>query len=218
MDPQSSFKKNVRLDESSGLDTLAWEKMNFLIPAIVQDAFDGRVLMQGFMSRDALETTLKSGMVTFWSRSRQELWIKGETSGNSLKLKQVIADCDNDCLLVLATPTGPVCHRETPTCFDCEGMEQPALQFFSELEQVIAQRAQDRPPGSYTTELFESGTKRIAQKVGEEAVETALAAAAGDSEELLNESADLLYHLMVLLRSRGLELEQLMSVLSSRHG
>lgn len=200
------------------IDTLAWEKMNFLLPAIVQDAFDGRVLMQGFMSRDALEATIKTGQVTFWSRSRQELWTKGETSGHSLNLKQVIADCDNDCLLVLATPSGPVCHLNTPTCFDCEGAEQPALQFLAELESVIRQRDEDRPPGSYTTELLDAGVKRIAQKVGEEGVEIALAAAAGDDEEVLNESADLLYHLMVLLRSRGLNLNELMATLSSRHG
>ncbi|MFT5102296.1 MAG: phosphoribosyl-ATP pyrophosphohydrolase/phosphoribosyl-AMP cyclohydrolase [Planctomycetaceae bacterium] len=200
------------------VDTLAWEKMNFLLPAIVQDAFDGRVLMQGFMSQEALETTIKSGKVTFWSRSRQELWTKGETSGNTLKLHQVIADCDNDSLLILATPSGPVCHRNTPTCFDCEGAEQPALQFISELEAVIKQRDEERPPGSYTTELLDAGVKRIAQKVGEEGVEVALAAAAGDDEEVLNESADLIYHLLVLLRSRGLSLNQLMATLSSRHG
>ena len=200
------------------IDTLAWEKMNFLLPAIVQDAYDGRVLMQGFMSREALETTLQSGKVTFWSRSRNELWTKGETSGNALMLHQVIADCDNDCLLVTATPTGPVCHRNTPTCFDCEGAEQPKLQFLAELEKVIAQRDKDRPPGSYTTQLLDSGVKRIAQKVGEEGVETALAATTGDDNEILNESADLLYHLMVLLRSRGLGLEKLIGVLSSRHG
>jgi phosphoribosyl-ATP pyrophosphohydrolase/phosphoribosyl-AMP cyclohydrolase len=200
------------------LDTLAWEKMNFLLPAIVQDAFDGRVLMQGFMSRDALKKTITSGKVTFWSRSRQELWTKGETSGNFLDLVQVIADCDNDSLLVLAKPHGPTCHLNTPTCFDCEGVQSPSIQFLAELERVISQRDKDRPPGSYTTDLFESGVKRIAQKVGEEGVETALAAAAGNEEELLNESADLIYHLMVLLRSRGLGLDQVLSVLSSRHG
>jgi len=200
------------------IDTLAWEKMNFLLPAIVQDAFDGRVLMQGFMSRDALETTIRSGKVTFWSRSRKDLWTKGETSGNYLSTRQVIADCDNDSLLVLADPNGPVCHLNTPTCFDCEDSLQPKIQFLSQLEGVIRQRDRDRPPGSYTTELLESGTKRIAQKVGEEGVETALAATAGDLEETLNESADLLYHLLVLLRSRGLNLSNLLEVLSSRHG
>jgi phosphoribosyl-ATP pyrophosphohydrolase/phosphoribosyl-AMP cyclohydrolase len=200
------------------IDTLAWKKMNFMLPAIVQDAFDGRVLMQGFMNREALKVTLESGQVTFWSRSRQQLWTKGETSGNTLKLCQVIADCDNDSLLVMATPSGPVCHLNTPTCFDCDDALQPSLQFLSRLEKVIEQRDRDRPPGSYTTQLLESGIKRIAQKVGEEGVETALAATAGDEEETLNESADLLYHLLVLLRSRGLGLDQLMAVLSSRHG
>lgn len=199
------------------IDTLAWEKMNFLLPAIVQDAFDGRVLMQGFMSRDALEKTITSGKVTFWSRSREELWTKGETSGNYLETRQVIADCDNDSLLVMAKPTGPVCHLNTPTCFDCDDAMQPSIQFLARLENVIRQREQERPPGSYTTDLFESGVKRIAQKVGEEGVETALAATAGDKEELLNESADLLYHLMVLLRSREISLAGLFEVLESRH-
>jgi phosphoribosyl-ATP pyrophosphohydrolase/phosphoribosyl-AMP cyclohydrolase len=200
------------------LDDLAWEKMNFLLPAIVQDAVDGRVLMQGYMSREALEKTLTTGKVTFWSRSRKQLWTKGETSGNYLDLEQVVADCDNDSLLVLARPNGPVCHRETPTCFDCEGKKEPSLQFLAELERVIAQRDIDRPAGSYTTRLFEAGVKRIAQKVGEEGVETALAATAGDKEELLNESADLLYHLLVLLRSRDATVDELIGVLNARHG
>jgi len=199
------------------IDSLEWEKMNFLMPAIVQDAFDGRVLMQAYMNREALETTLQSKRVTFWSRSRNQLWTKGETSGHYLDLVQVVTDCDNDCLLVLAQPHGPVCHRETPTCFDCDGKQEPSLLFLAELERVIAQRDRDRPPGSYTTELFDSGVKRIAQKVGEEAVETALAASAGDKEELLSESADLLYHLLVLLRSQGVTLETLSLRLKERH-
>lgn len=199
------------------IDTLAWEKMNFLLPAVVQDAFDGRVLMQGYMNREALEKTLKTKKVTFWSRSRNELWTKGETSGNFLALKQVITDCDNDSLLVMAEPSGPVCHRNTPTCFDCEDMLKPSLEFLSELEAVIAQRDKSRPPGSYTTELLDAGPKRIAQKVGEEAVETGLAAAAGDEEELLNESADLLYHLLVLLRSRDVSLDRVIRTLRERH-
>lgn len=198
------------------IDTLAWEKMNSLLPAIVQDAFDGRVLMQGYMNREALETTLKSGRVTFWSRSREALWTKGETSGHFLDLVQVVADCDSDCLLVLAHPEGPVCHRDTPTCFDCEDMQAPSLQFLAELERVVAQRDSGRPPGSYTTELLEQGVRRIAQKVGEEGVETALAAASGTDAEVLDESADLLYHLLVLLRARGLGLQQLMKVLMLR--
>lgn len=200
------------------IDSLAWEKMNFLLPAIVQDAFDGRVLMQGFMSRDALEITLKTGKVTFWSRSREELWTKGESSGHSLALRQVIADCDKDSLLVLATPSGPVCHLNTPTCFDREGAQTPSLQFLSDLEKIILKRDEERPAGSYTTKLLNAGVKRIAQKVGEEGVETALAAVVGNDEETLNESADLIYHLLVLLRSRKLSLDKLMAVLLSRHG
>ncbi len=200
------------------IDNLAWEKMGGLIPAIVQDAFDGRVLMQGFMNEAALTTTLESGKVSFWSRSRQQLWTKGETSGHTLDLVEIHVDCDRDCLLVSARPEGPTCHLGTDTCFDGEGAVMPELAFLARLERVIAQRDEERPEGSYTTSLFESGIKRIAQKVGEEGVETALAAIAGDDEELLNESADLLYHLLVLLHSRQLELGSLVEVLKNRHG
>ena len=200
------------------IDSLEWEKMGSLIPAIVQDAFDGRVLMQGFMNTQAIETTLETGKVTFWSRSREQLWTKGETSGNTLDLVDINADCDQDCLLVRARPEGPTCHLGIDTCFDGEGKVIPELAFLAELERVIAQRDDDRPAGSYTTRLLESGVKRIAQKVGEEGVETALAAAAGEDEELLNESADLIYHLLVLLRSRKLELGSLVEVLKNRHG
>jgi len=197
---------------------LAWDKMNGLIPAIVQDAFDGRVLMQGFMNEEALEATMESGKVTFWSRSRQQLWTKGETSGNHLDLVDVNTDCDRDCLLVRARPEGPVCHLGTASCFDREGRVLPELAFLAELERVIAKRDEKRPLGSYTTRLFEAGTKRIAQKVGEEGVEAALAAVAGDNDELINESADLIYHLLVLLRSRKVELGSVVEVLKSRHG
>ncbi len=199
-------------------DKLAWDKMDGLIPAIVQDAFDGRVLMQGYMNKQALDATLDTGKVTFWSRSRDCLWTKGETSGNGLDLVEIRADCDNDCLLVRARPHGPCCHLGTDTCFDGAGKLMPQLAFLAELERVIAQRDDDRPEGSYTTSLLESGVKRIAQKVGEEGVETALAAVAGDDEELLNESADLIYHLLVLLRSRKQKLGSLIEVLKNRHG
>jgi phosphoribosyl-ATP pyrophosphohydrolase/phosphoribosyl-AMP cyclohydrolase len=165
-----------------------------------------------------LTTTIESGRVTFWSRSRKQLWTKGETSENFLDLVDINVDCDGDCLLVRARPEGPTCHLGIDTCFDREGNVLPELAFLSELEKVIAQRNEDRPEGSYTTRLFESGVKRIAQKVGEEGVETALAAAAGDDDELLNESADLIYHLLVLLRSRKLELGSLVEVLKDRHG
>ena len=200
------------------IDDLAWEKMNGLIPAIVQDAFDGRMLMQGYMNRDALTITLESGQVTFWSRSREQLWTKGETSGHILDLVDIHPDCDADCLLIRARQEGPTCHLGLDTCFDTEDKVIPELAFLSELERVIAERDEERPEGSYTSSLLEAGVKRIAQKVGEEGVETALAAAAGGDEEVLNESADLIYHLLVLLRSRQLELGSLVEVLKIRHG
>ncbi len=200
------------------IDDLAWGKMDGLIPAIVQDAFDGRVLMQGYMNKDALKVTLESGQVTFWSRSRLQLWTKGETSGHYLGLVDIHPDCDSDCLLIRARQEGPTCHLGLDTCFDTEAKVIPELAFLAKLERVIEKRDAERPAGSYTTSLLESGIKRIAQKVGEEGVETALAAVAGADEELLNESADLIYHLLVLLRSRKLELGSLVEVLKVRHG
>ena len=201
------------------IESLAWEKMDGLIPAIVQDSLDGRVLMQGFMSTDALEVTLETGKVAFWSRSRQEIWIKGETSGNTLDLVDIHPDCDGDSLLIRARPEGPTCHLGKDSCYDDEeGKVMPELAFLAQLECLISQRNEDRPEGSYTSKLLNTGIKRIAQKVGEEGVETALAAVAGEDEELLNESADLLYHLLVLLCSRKLELGSLVEVLKSRHG
>jgi phosphoribosyl-ATP pyrophosphohydrolase/phosphoribosyl-AMP cyclohydrolase len=205
------------------IDELAWQKMDGLLPAIVQDAFDGRVLMQAYMNREALQTSLESGRVTFWSRSRRALWTKGETSGNTLELIAVHADCDTDCILVLANPHGPSCHRGTDTCFDDTLLDNgqrvaPVLSFLAGLERLICEREIQRPQDSYTTKLFDAGVKRIAQKVGEEGVETALAATAGDKEELLNESADLLYHLLVLLRARNLSLADVVETLKSRHG
>lgn len=199
-------------------DALDWEKMGGLIPAIVQDAFDGRLMMQAYMNREALQVTLQTGRLTFWSRSREALWAKGETSGNRLDLVSIHADCDGDCLLVLARPQGPACHRGTDTCFDGEEPVAPELSFLARLEAIIRQRDHERPAGSYTAELFESGLKRIAQKVGEEGVETALAGAGGDKDELLNEAADLVYHLLVLLRARGLKLSGVVTSLRARHG
>ncbi len=204
-------------------DELAWQKMDGLLPAIVQDVFDGRVLMQAYMNCEALQTSLESGRVTFWSRSRQQLWTKGETSGNTLELVAVHADCDSDCLLVLAKPHGPSCHRGTDTCFDDDLSEHgqrvaPELSFLAGLERLIHEREVQRPQDSYTTQLFDAGVKRIAQKVGEEGVETALAATAGNEKELVNESADLLYHLLVLLRARNLSLADVVETLKARHG
>ena len=206
------------IQDSRDIETLEWQKMDSLLPVIVQDAFDGRVLMQAYMNRAALEHTLENGCVTFWSRSRQQLWTKGETSGNTLKLVEAHSDCDNDCLLIMAVPAGPTCHRNTDTCFDGDTTILPQLAFLAGLERLIAQRDMDRPEDSYTTRLFEAGIKRISQKVGEEGVETALAATSGDIEELVNESADLLYHLLVLLRASNLTLSDVTAVLQARHG
>lgn len=209
------------IDDPAQLDRLDWDKGGGLLPAVVQHAFDGRVLMQAWMNRDALERSLASRRVTFWSRSRETLWTKGETSGNTLALEAVHADCDRDCLLVLARPAGPTCHRGTDTCFDARDDAKPtapALGFLARLETVIADRDRERPEGSYTTRLLEDGVRRIAQKVGEEGLETALAAAAGDDAELADESADLLYHLLVLLRARGVSLERVIATLGARHG
>jgi len=199
------------------IDALDWEKMDGLIPAVVQDAFDGRVLMQAYMNRKALKATLDSKRVTFWSRSRKALWAKGETSGNHLELVSLHPDCDNDCLLVLARPHGPTCHRGTDTCFDGDKPVAPDLEFLARLDALIANRKKERPPDSYTTQLFESGIKRIAQKVGEEGVESALAGASGDEGELLEEAADLVFHLLVLLRARNIKFSDLTSTLRSRH-
>lgn len=194
------------------LDTLDWRKGDGLLPAIVQDAGNHRVLMLGYMSREALQATLDSGEVTFFSRSKQRLWKKGETSGHVLQLVSMEHDCDNDTLLIQAHPHGPTCHLQRASCF----ADAPA-DFLSELDALVAARERDRPAGSYTTRLFEDGVRRIAQKVGEEGVETALAAVAQDDAALLGESADLLFHLTVLLRARGLSLQDAVSVLKRRH-
>jgi phosphoribosyl-ATP pyrophosphohydrolase/phosphoribosyl-AMP cyclohydrolase len=200
---------------SSGFDPsrLDWAKGDGLLPVVVQDASNLRVLMLGYMNREALETTLASRRVTFFSRSKQRLWTKGESSGHVLELVSVDADCDDDTLLVLAYPHGPTCHLQRASCFP----SAPSA-FLSDLDALVAQRERERPAGSYTTRLFESGTRRIAQKVGEEGVETALAAVAQDEAALLGESADLLYHLTVLLRARGLSLADAVDVLRERHG
>ena len=194
------------------IDSLAWDKQEGLLPAIVQDADNGRVLMLGYMNREALDRTLASGRVCFFSRSRNSLWTKGETSGHFLDLVRLEADCDGDTLLVQARPNGPTCHLERPSCFP-----QAPASFLAELDAVVAQRDRDRPPGSYSTKLFEAGTRRIAQKVGEEGVETALAGVVQDDAALLGESADLIYHLLVLLRARGLSLAKVVQTLEQRH-
>lgn len=194
------------------IDALAWDKQAGLLPAIVQDADSLRVLMLGYMDRAALAATRETGHVTFYSRSKQRLWTKGESSGHFLHLVSIQTDCDSDTLLVRARPVGPTCHLGRTSCFpDAPG------DFLGTLDALIATRQRERPAGSYTTKLFESGIKRIAQKVGEEGVETALAATVCDSEELKNEAADLLYHLIVLLRASGLSLADAVAVLEQRH-
>ena len=197
---------------SDELQQLDWKKGDGLLPVIVQDAANLRVLMLGYMNVEALAATRESGFVTFYSRSKQRLWKKGESSGHVLELVAIQADCDNDTLLVLAKPHGPTCHLQRDSCFpDAPGG------FLADLDALVRQREQQRPPDSYTTRLFESGIRRIAQKVGEEGVETALAAVAQDEAALLGESADLLFHLIVLLRSRGLALQDAVTVLQQRH-
>lgn len=190
---------------------------NQLLPAIVQHAISGKVLMQGYMNPDALQHTLQSGNVTFFSRSKQRLWTKGESSGHTLQLVSIDSDCDSDSLLVLALPQGPTCHVGTETCWHDNDANSPQLAFLYDLEQVIKSREGADPASSYTASLFAKGVKRIAQKVGEEGVESALAAMAGDREELKNEAADLLFHLLVLLRSQQLELADVITILKQRH-
>ena len=192
----------MTLDDVGSLD---WSKGGGLVPAIVQHARTGRVLMLGYMNDAALRQTLASGRVVFYSRSRETLWIKGETSGHFLNVVDVSTDCDADALLVLADPVGPTCHKGTESCFaDAAPPDAQRLAFLALLENIIANRIADQPDGSYTAKLFAKGPSRIAQKVGEEGVETALAAVTRDDAGLISECADLLFHLLVLLRSRDL--------------
>jgi len=186
-----------------------------LIPAIVQDACSGVILMQGFMNQDALAATFDKQKVTFYSRSKERLWTKGETSENYLEVVSVHTDCDYDSLLVLANPLGPTCHLGTQSCFGDDA--KPSLSFLAELEQVIVSRKDDDPSKSYTASLFAKDLSRSCQKVGEEGVEVALAAMKHDNDELTNESADLLYHLTVLLQRQGLSLADVVSCLQGRH-
>lgn len=198
------------------ISQLNWPE-NQLLPAIIQHAISGKVLMQGYMNPAALEYSLQSGNVTFYSRSKQRLWTKGESSGNTLQLVSVAADCDNDSLLIQALPAGPTCHTGTETCWHDSSANSPQLSFLYDLGQVIKSREGADPASSYTASLFAKGVKRIAQKVGEEGVEAALAATVGNREELKNEAADLLFHLLVLLRSQQLELNDVIKVLQQRH-
>lgn len=196
-----------------------WDKHSGLVPAVVQDADTGAVLMLGYMNREALAATRAGGRVTFWSRSRQALWTKGETSGNFLEVRTITVDCDGDALLVLAHPSGPVCHLNTATCWGAAAPRsavQP-LAFLATLEAIIAQRIEQRPANSYTTQLIDQGTLRIAQKVGEEGLELALAGVAQSDAHIIGEAADLLFHTLLLLRTKNLSLGQVIAELESRH-
>lgn len=197
---------------------LDWSKDGGLLPAIVQHARTGRVLMLGYMTQETLRETLEGGRVVFHSRSRGTRWLKGETSGHFLNVVQVSADCDNDALLVLADPVGPTCHKGTPSCFDdAATTDGQRLAFLSVLEKTIAHRIAEQPDGSYTARLFAQGPSRIAQKLGEEGVETALASVTRDDKGVIGECADLVYHLLVLLKSRNLALADVVQELRSRH-
>lgn len=193
-----------------------FEKGGGLVPAIIQDAKTKSVLMLGYMNQEAYDKTLKTGKVTFWSRSRNCLWTKGETSGNYLNLVDIMVDCDNDTLLVKATPDGPTCHTGTDTCWGETNSENPLL-FLTELQDFINLRHEEMPEGSYTTKLFKDGINKIAQKVGEEALETVIEATNGTSDHLVYEASDMLYHLIVLLTSKGLRIEQVADELHMRH-
>ncbi|WP_158150630.1 bifunctional phosphoribosyl-AMP cyclohydrolase/phosphoribosyl-ATP diphosphatase HisIE [Pantoea ananatis] len=196
------------------LSRLDWEKTQGMMPVIVQHNVSGEVLMHGYMNQDALNKTLQHGNVTFFSRTKKRLWTKGETSGHFLQVVSITPDCDNDTLLVLANPIGPTCHLGTSSCFSPAA---PDWTFLYQLEQLLASRKSADPDSSYTAKLYASGTKRIAQKVGEEGVETALAATVNDREELTNEASDLIYHLLVLLQDQDLDLSTIISNLRARH-
>lgn len=193
-----------------------FKKMGGLVPVIIQDAVTAKVLMLGFMNEEAYEKTMETKLVTFWSRTRQCLWTKGERSGNYLHLVSIKEDCDHDTLLIQAHPDGPVCHLGTDTCWGEENDVNPIL-FLTELQDFINVRHKEMPEGSYTTSLFRKGVNKIAQKVGEEAVETVIEATNGTGGKLIYEASDLLYHLIVLLTSKGLRIEDIASELIKRH-
>ncbi len=190
---------------------LDWNKNDGLIPAIIQDAKTKEVLMLGYMNEESFALTKQSGLVTFYSRSRKSIWIKGETSGNALEVVEILPDCDQDCLLIRANPKGPTCHRQTQTCFDSE------FTFLSELQRVIQNRLTENSAKSYVSRLVQSGIDRVIQKVGEEAIETVIASKNSDTDSLKNEAADLLFHLMVLLQAQETSLEEVTELLKQRH-
>jgi phosphoribosyl-AMP cyclohydrolase / phosphoribosyl-ATP pyrophosphohydrolase len=207
--------RNTPLSEAD-LSALAWEKMDGLLPAIVQDAATLQLLMLGYMSREALAETLASGFATFFSRSKDRLWRKGEESGHHLKVQAVFADCDEDALLVLAEPVGPTCHLGTASCFG--EATAPGIGWLAQLSRIVADRAGADPAESYTARLLREGPSRIAQKVGEEGVELALAGAGGTREACVDEAADLIYHVTVLMQARGFGWDEVAEKLRERHG
>ena len=192
-----------------------FDKMNGLVPAIIQDSVTQNVLMLGFMNEEAFKKTIATKRVTFYSRTRNRLWMKGEESGNTLKVVSIADDCDHDTLLIKAIPAGPVCHTGAATCFS--DSNDYGVEFFDYLQKFIQKRHEEMPEGSYTTSLFNKGVNRMAQKVGEEAVETVIEATNGSEDRLVYEGADLLYHLIVLLTSKGLRIEDLARELKKRH-
>lgn len=189
--------------------------MNGLVPVVVQDAVTSKVLMVGFMNEEAYEKTRQDRRVTFYSRTRKRLWTKGEESGNYLNVRDIMEDCDNDTLLIKVVPEGPVCHTGADTCFS--EVNKAGIDFLDQLQNIIKARKSEMPEGSYTSELFKSGINRIAQKVGEEAVELIIESKDNNRELLLNESADLLYHLLVLFTQKGYELSDVVKILENRH-
>lgn len=194
---------------------LDYNKMGGLVPAIIQDSVTGKVLMLGFMNEEALATTQETGKVTFFSRTKKRLWTKGERSGNFLLVESIKSDCDRDTLLIKVKPTGPVCHTGSDTCF--EEKNEADIMFLKYLQDFITKRYEEMPEGSYTTSLFNKGINRMAQKVGEEAVETVIEAINGTGDRLIYEASDLIYHLIVLLTSKGYGIEDLARELRKRH-
>ncbi len=200
----------------SGIEQIDFSKLNGLVPAVIQDNSTQKVLMVGFMNKEALEKTEELGKVTFFSRTKNRLWTKGEESGNFLNVVSILVDCDNDTLLIKANPVGPVCHTGADTCF-FETNKASDIDFLSYLQNFIDKRKKEMPEGSYTTSLFKEGTAKISQKVGEEAVETIIGAMANDNENLIYEAGDLLYHLFVLLAHKGYRIEDVVNELKKRH-
>lgn len=204
------------MKELKNISQLNFDKLNGLIPAVIQDSKTLKVLMVGFMNKEAAEKTIEKGQVTFFSRTKNRLWTKGEESGNFLNVDQLLIDCDDDTLLVKASPVGPVCHTGADTCFD-EINRDNDLQFLVYLQDFIDKRKKEMPEGSYTTTLFEEGTRKITQKVGEEAVETIIGAMANDDENFIYEAGDLIYHLIVLLSHKGYRIQDIVTELKKRH-